>query len=75
MKKELKFIKIGVGYKYTTSRDGTCKIRTPLYRIEYEDENGERQSGFYSYSLNRISKALIDNFGIRSVKEEENEQG
>lgn len=71
MNKELKFIKIGVGYEYTTSRDGTCKIRTPQYRIEYEDENGERQSGFYSHDLDNISKALIKHFGIRSVKEDE----
>lgn len=67
----LKFIKIGVGYEYTTSRDGTCAIRTPVYRIEYEDENGDRASGFYSHDLGYISKALIKYFGIRSVKEEE----
>lgn len=71
MSKELEFIRIGVGYKYTTSRDGTCKIRTPLYNIEYEDENGERKSGFHSSDLGNISKALIKHFGIRSVKEEE----
>jgi len=71
MNKELKFIRIGVGYDYTPSRDGTRAIRTPLYRIEYEDENGERQSGFYSSDLGDISKALIKHFGIRSVKEEE----
>lgn len=68
---KLKFIKIGVGYEYKTSRDGTCKIRTPQYRIEYEDENCDRQSGFHSSDLGDISKALIKHFGIRSVKEEE----
>ena len=71
MNKELKFIRIGVGYEYTTSRDGTYAIRTPLYRIDYEDENGDHRSGFHSPDLGYISKALIDHFGIRSVKEEE----
>lgn len=71
MNKELKFIRIGVGYDYTPSRDGTCAIRTPLYRIEYEDENGDRQSGFHSSDLGYISKALIKHFGISGEKEEE----
>lgn len=71
MNEELKFIKIGVGYEYTTSRDGTCAIRTPVYRIEYEDENGDVRSGFHSHDLGHISIALIKYFGIRSVKEEE----
>lgn len=71
MNKELKFIKIGVGYEYKTSRDGTYAIRIPQYRIEYEDENGERASGFHSSDLGYISKVLIEHFGIRSVKEEE----
>lgn len=68
---KLKFIKLGVGYEYRTSRDGTCRIRTPVYRIEYEDENGDVRSGFYSNDLGYISTALIKHFGIRSVKEEE----
>lgn len=67
----LKFIKIGVENEYCSSDDGTCAIRTPKYRIDYQDENGDIQSGFYSYSLDRISQALIDHFGIRSAKEEE----
>lgn len=67
----LKFIKIRVGYEYKTSRDGTCAIRTPVYSIEYEDENGDVRSGFYSNDLGYISTALIKHFGIRSVTEEE----
>lgn len=71
MSKDLKFIKIGVGYEYRSSMDGTCAIRTPVYRIEYEGENGDVQSGFHSHDLGYISKALIDHFGIRSTKEDE----
>lgn len=67
---KLKFIKIGVGYEYKTSRDETCRIRTPLYHIEYEDENGECRSGFYSSDLGYISKALIKHFDINTMEEE-----
>lgn len=73
MSKELKFIELGVGYEYKTSKNYEYGIRSPFYSIVYEDENGEHQIGFHSFDIGDISKALIKHFGIRSVKEEENE--